>query len=136
MQYLDLKTYLPNDLLTKLDVATMHYSLEGRVPFLDHELIELAFTIPAQIRNPNGELKGLLKRCVHPLLPRRIMEKKKQGFSAPWYRWLNGNVESFLEPFCDSVLNRELLIDRQAVSGNNLWPVMVLNRWLTRRGVA
>jgi asparagine synthase (glutamine-hydrolysing) len=88
MQYLDIKTYLPDDILTKVDRASMAVSLEVRPPMLDHTLVEYVASLPAHVRNPHGELKHLLRRAVADLIPREIIERPKKGFSVPntWVR--------------------------------------------------
>ncbi len=88
MQYLDMKTYLPDDILTKVDRVSMEVALEVRPPLLDHRLVEFAATIPHDVRSPRGELKGLFKEAVSSLLPDDILARGKQGFSTPSADWL------------------------------------------------
>jgi len=87
MEY-DLKTYLPNDILTKVDRMSMRNSLEARVPLLDHHLVELAARIPSRLKIRGGVSKGILKRVMARYLPKEIIEKRKQGFSVPLGSWL------------------------------------------------
>ena len=87
MEY-DLKTYLPNDILTKVDRMSMLASIEARVPLLDHRLVELAARIPSRLKLRNGISKYILKKVVAPLLPREVLTKRKQGFSVPLEAWL------------------------------------------------
>ena len=87
MEY-DLKTYLPNDILTKVDRMSMRHSLEAREPLLDHRLIELAAKIPAGLKIRNGTGKYILQKVVAPLLPAAVISKRKQGFSIPLETWL------------------------------------------------
>ena len=87
MEY-DLKTYLPNDIMTKVDRMSMRVSLEAREPLLDHHLIELAARIPASFKIRNGVGKYILKRAVAPYLPSEVLEKRKKGFSIPLNTWL------------------------------------------------
>ncbi len=87
LQYLDFHSYLPDDILTKVDRVSMAVSLECRVPFLSREIIELAFSIPEEIRNPNGQLKGLLKTTMTGLLPESIINRSKRGFNVPASTW-------------------------------------------------
>jgi asparagine synthase (glutamine-hydrolysing) len=92
MEY-DLKTYLPNDILTKVDRMSMMHSLEARVPLLDHELVELAAEIPPELKIRHGIGKQILKEVIAPLLPREVMTKKKQGFSIPLETWLRTDLK-------------------------------------------
>ena len=88
LQYLDMKTYLPDDILTKVDRAGMAVALEVRPPLLDHLLVEHVAGMSAEERTPNGALKQLLKDAVRDLLPRVILERPKKGFSVPITTWI------------------------------------------------
>ncbi|MFQ5655352.1 MAG: asparagine synthase-related protein, partial [Planctomycetota bacterium] len=88
MSYLDLKLRLPELLLMRVDKMAMGVSLEARVPFLDHKLVELALSIPAAMKSAGGELKHILKRAVRGVIPDRIIERPKQGFGVPVREWL------------------------------------------------
>lgn len=83
VQYLDLKTYLPGDILTKVDRTSMAVSLETRVPFLSKRLIEFSFSLSEEDRCPKGEQKGLLKKAYEREIGRHILYRKKMGFSIP-----------------------------------------------------
>jgi asparagine synthase (glutamine-hydrolysing) len=87
MEY-DLKTYVPNDIMTKVDRMSMRVSLEAREPLLDHKLVELAARIPASLKIRNGLGKYILKRVIAPYLPKEVLEKRKKGFSIPLETWL------------------------------------------------
>lgn len=112
----DIHTYLPDDLLVKVDVASMAFGLEVRAPFLDVDLMEWASKIPAGMKLLNGELKGLLKKAVAPLLPDAIVHRPKMGFGAPVEGWLRGEFFA---------MARDLLTDSRTQS-----------RGLFRRGYA
>lgn len=84
-QYLDIKTYLPGDILTKVDRASMAASLETRVPFLDKRIVEFSFSLSEEDRYLNGELKGILKKAYVAEIGRTIMNRPKMGFSVPTY---------------------------------------------------
>jgi asparagine synthase (glutamine-hydrolysing) len=99
----DLEAQLPEALLLLSDKMTMAASLECRVPFLDHHLVELAATIPAEIKLKNGRLKHILKDTVADVLPADIIERRKRGFGAPIGSW----VEKELRPLRDALLSRE-----------------------------
>jgi asparagine synthase (glutamine-hydrolysing) len=113
MEY-DLKTYLPNDILTKVDRMSMLNSLEAREPLLDHRLVEFAATMPCDLKIRNGISKYILKKVIAPLVPQQILTKPKQGFSVPLENWLRQYLR-------DDVLdtlrsgNRHGLFDQHAV---------------------
>jgi asparagine synthase (glutamine-hydrolysing) len=90
VQYLDMKTYLVGDILTKVDRASMAHSLEVRVPFLDHEFVEWAATIPSKLKLRRGEGKYLLKKSLEPSLPESVLYRRKMGFAVPLDRWFRG----------------------------------------------
>ena len=104
-QYLDIKTYLPGDILTKVDRASMAHSLEVRVPFLDHHFVEWASGIPAELRLANGVGKRILKRSLSGFLPDEILSRPKVGFSLPLDHWLAGPRLHVLRDF---VMGRKL----------------------------
>ena len=102
----DLETYLPGDLLPKVDIATMAYSLEGRSPFLDHELMEFAATLPADMKMRGTEGKLILKKALRGRVPDEILDRPKMGFGVPLVHW-------FREELRD--LPAERLLDRSAL---------------------
>jgi len=89
----DLHTYLPDDLMVKVDVASMAHGLETRSPLLDHVLLEWAASIPADVRMAGGTTKALLKAAMAPYLPRQILHRKKMGFGCPIDRWLRAELK-------------------------------------------
>lgn len=105
MSYLDLNLRLPELLLMRVDKMSMGVSLEGRVPFLDHKLVELAMSIPEEVRTRNGELKHILKKSVRGLIPDELIDRKKQGFGVPVYEWffdkLGNRTREELDNFCE-----------------------------------
>jgi asparagine synthase (glutamine-hydrolysing) len=95
-QYSDLHSYLPLDILTKVDRMTMAHSLEARPPLLDHELVEFAATIPTRYRlRPDGTTKYLFKQALRGVLPDAIIDRRKQGFAVPLDRWLRGPLAGY-----------------------------------------
>lgn len=92
MLYLDSKTYLPGDILTKVDRMSMAVSLEARVPLLDHKLIEFAARVPSSMKMRGLETKHLFKRAVRGLVPDEILDRPKQGFGVPVARWINDEL--------------------------------------------
>ncbi|MEX2123364.1 MAG: asparagine synthase (glutamine-hydrolyzing) [Woeseia sp.] len=104
----DWQTQLGEDLLLLTDKMTMAESIECRVPFLDHRLVELAASIPASIKRPDGRLKSLLKKALEPDLPREILDRRKRGFGAPVGAWFKGE----LQPLRESLLSRKAIESR------------------------
>lgn len=100
--YVDLKTYLPGDILVKVDRMSMANSLEVRAPLLDHKVIEFAARIPSALKYNKGEKKYILKKAFEQILPPEIMHRKKMGFSVPLADWLRGELRGLAE--------RELLV--------------------------
>jgi asparagine synthase (glutamine-hydrolysing) len=105
MSYLDLNLRLPELLLMRIDKMSMGASLEGRVPFLDHKLVELAMSIPESVKTKDGTLKYILKKAVRGLIPNELVDRKKQGFGVPVYEWFSDRLgqkarEDILH-FCD-----------------------------------
>ena len=89
LQFVDFHTYLPDDILTKVDRVSMDVSLECRVPLLKKELIEYCFSLDSNVRLINGELKGIMKKTFDGLLPQEITSRSKRGFSIPLKKWNN-----------------------------------------------
>ena len=89
-QYLDLKTWLPGDILTKVDRASMAHSLEVRVPLLDHRLVEWASSLPPALKLNGGTGKYIFKKALEPDLPHDVLYRAKMGFSVPLATWLRG----------------------------------------------
>jgi asparagine synthase (glutamine-hydrolysing) len=115
-QYLDVKTYLPGDILTKVDRASMHHSLEVRVPLLDHKLVEWMAKVPTSLRLRGGEGKYLLKKSMEPHLPNDILYRRKMGFSVPLASWLRGPLrERAHSAINESALTTSGLFNRDAL---------------------
>jgi len=104
----DLHTYLPNDLLRHMDSLSMAFSIEARVPLLDHELVELAATMPTEHKIRAGELKAVLKDAVADLIPESALRRAKQGFNFPMHKWMHGP----LRPIVEAALDPELVARR------------------------
>jgi asparagine synthase (glutamine-hydrolysing) len=146
MMACDVATYLPGALLVKADRMAMAASLEGRSPFLDHKLMEFAARLPAEIKAPGGELKGLLKRALEPHLPREVLYRPKQGFGVPLDDWFRGKLNAYLK---DQLLSErarargffrmgyvERLIDEQTTGrsrhAHRLWTLLMFELWAQR----
>jgi len=96
IQYLDIRGYLPLDILTKVDRMSMAHSLEARVPFLDHKLVEYACTIPPEFKLNNGSTKYILKKAMRGILPDSLIDRRKQGFAVPLGSWFRGDLTGFV----------------------------------------
>jgi asparagine synthase (glutamine-hydrolysing) len=96
LQYLDLKSYLPLDILTKVDRMSMAHGLEARVPLLDHKLVEFAATIPPEFKLREGATKYIFKKAMRGILPDAIIDRPKHGFAVPLGQWFKGRFDDFL----------------------------------------
>ena len=143
MQKLDLLTYLPDDLLVKVDRAAMAVSLETRVPFLDHELVEFVMGLPLDLKLKNGQGKHLLRKVLYKHVPRKVMERPKMGFTVPLDEWLRGSLKEWAEKLIDPKKLREEgyfksdpvmklwneHLDGRANWGHQLWSIFMFQSW-------
>jgi asparagine synthase (glutamine-hydrolysing) len=148
MMFLDSATYLPDDILTKVDRATMAVSLEGRVPLLDHRVVEFAWSLPVSLKIRSGRGKWILRRLLAKYLPPQLTERAKAGFGFPLERWLRGPLrdwaESLLEPNrlrSDGLLNEGPIRQmwRDLLAGSNachyhIWDVLMFQAWCSAQG--
>jgi asparagine synthase (glutamine-hydrolysing) len=116
MQYSDIMTYLPGDLLVKVDRMAMAHSLEGRSPFLDHKLMEFAATIPVNIKFRNKKLKYILKKTGAEFLPDSILNRPKMGFGLPVSRWFRTS----LKPMMQEIFNTSRLVAEGYLNKNDI----------------
>ncbi len=144
--FVDQMTYLPNDLLVKVDIASMANSLEARSPFLDHKVIEFAATLPADIKVKKGDTKTLLKKVAANLVPREAIYRRKMGFGVPIGAWLRGEMREFMrENLLSEKFNKRGLFDRGKVENlieehqqqkrdhaTPLWTLLMLELWFQR----
>jgi len=119
MMHLDTIGYLPNDILVKLDRATMGVSLEGRVPLLDHRVVEFAWRLPIEFKR-NGKAKTILRKVLYRHVPPHLIERPKQGFGIPIGRWLRGPLRDWSE---------HLLNERRLHSAGYLHPRPIRKAW-------
>jgi asparagine synthase (glutamine-hydrolysing) len=141
--YADLSIYLADDILTKVDRMSMAVSLETRAPFLDLDVMELAFSMPANLKRRGGERKYILKRALQGILPDAILRRKKEGFSIPMKQWLRGELSDLMEALLspsqvvrrglfDPIEVARLVREHRAGRENHahtLFPLMVFERW-------
>lgn len=110
MMAVDYQTYMADDILQKVDRATMSVSLEGREPFLDQSIIEWAAQLPNEYKYHNGEKKYIIKQIVYKYLPREIMDRKKMGFGIPVAKWLNNELKELVQEYLsETALNKHKL---------------------------
>lgn len=144
MMYLDMVSYLPDDILVKVDRASMAVSLETRVPFLDHELVEYSWRLPYHYKVRQGQGKWILKQLTHQYIPQEIMDRPKMGFGIPVGSWLRGP----LRDWADALLEPTKLKNQGIFNGNyvrkqwddhvagrfdwgaSLWTALMLQDWL------
>jgi len=107
MMSVDFETYLPEDVLTKVDRMSMAHSIESRVPLLDNEVIDFAATLPAAMKIHGGRRKHILKEAARPLLPPAILDRKKQGFGVPVGLWFRGGLAHVFSDVLDSPRTRQ-----------------------------
>jgi asparagine synthase (glutamine-hydrolysing) len=112
MQYVDIKTYLVDDILTKVDRASMANSLEVRCPLLDHELMELVARMPSRLKLHRGQGKYIFKRALERTLPKNVLHRPKKGFAVPVAEWLRGELKGMAR---EAILRNDDLLDRKFV---------------------
>ena len=143
MMYLDGMTYLPDDILVKVDRAAMGASLEGRMPFLDRDVVELAWRLPPAAKIRDGQGKWILRQLLDKYVPRELIERPKMGFGVPLDAWLRGPLkdwaEALLEParlaregYFDAALVGQKWREHQSGARNwqhHLWNVLMFQSW-------
>ncbi|HEX5735894.1 MAG TPA: asparagine synthase (glutamine-hydrolyzing) [Blastocatellia bacterium] len=141
--YLDSKTYLPGDILTKVDRMSMAHSIEARVPLLDHRLIEFVETIPTSLKLRGRMTKHILKQAVRGLVPDQIIDRPKQGFGVPIAKWFNNELRDMLhDTLTDSRTRQRGYFNHQSVeailnehargrrdNSRHLWGLLTLELW-------
>ena len=146
MQFLDLVTYLPDDILTKVDRASMAVALEARVPLLDHRVVEFAWRLPRTAKIRGGISKWLLRQVLYRHVPKTLVERPKMGFGIPLGDWLRGPLRNWAEDLlAETRLRQAGLLDaaqvrdiwRAHLGGRRnheylLWNVLMLEAWRSR----
>ena len=141
LMYLDLKQYLPENILTKVDRASMAFGLEARCPFLDHELVEFSFQVPLKYKKNNGKGKQIIREILSNYLPDKLIDRSKKGFSVPIHNWLKGPFKPWAELLIEEEKNNEesifnpvrldeLISNNNELRGNQkLWTILMFISW-------
>jgi len=142
----DLNFYLPDDLLAKVDRASMHFSLETRVPYLDHRIIEFALNLDPKLKLKGNTTKYLLKEILYQYVPRKFFNRPKQGFAIPLEKWLGKELRFLMEDYLSekiitkynyvnfeevNKLKKEFL-DGKHYLYNRIWLIIILHKWLEK----
>ncbi len=140
LQYVDIKTWVPDDLLMKLDKTSMAFAIEGRVPFLDHELLEYCLSMPQNMRIRNGAEKYMAKKIMTKRMPETVTKRKKRGFMVPMHHWM----ENELRDYAEDMLSEKTLQKRGMLNvgvsdilkkpktiwrGHQIWAIITLELW-------
>ena len=148
--YQDLKMYLPDDILALSDRIGMHHSLELRVPFIDHEVVEYCARIPSAYKLRFGQKKYLLRQAARHHLPASVFEHRKQGFAAPMAKWLRGDLKSLVDRrLAPEILDQYSLFrkdtvaqmiedhrSRRHLNDKPLFSLLVFDKWLSHTSIA
>jgi asparagine synthase (glutamine-hydrolysing) len=136
MSYVDLNLRLPELLLMRVDKMSMGVSLEGRVPFLDHEFVQLAMSIPERAKTNGGTLKHVLKKAVRGVIPDELIDRPKQGFGVPVYEWVFDRLGDEARRELDEFTSATDFLDRDEVmrivdrrQGADVWYLLNLALW-------
>lgn len=146
ISYIEFRTKMVEILLQRMDRITMLHGVEARCPFLDHDLVELAFSLPGEVKAPRGDLKQLLKKVAEPFLSPGLIHRKKMGFSFPFKDWLRGPLSRPVEDvflksrlFKDGWVRREFALSlwkehvhRRVDHAPRIWALHTLARWYDR----
>jgi len=144
MMFLDTITYMPDDILTKVDRAAMAVSLETRVPMLDHRVVEFAWSLPLNFKIKNGQGKWILRELLSKYVPQELVDRPKMGFGVPLHNWLRGPLLDWSQNLLDPIklrnqgyFNAEAVLQKwnEHLSGkrdwqHHLWDILMFQAWL------
>ena len=144
--YLDQIEYLPDDILCKVDRATMYNSIESRAPFLDHKLIEQSWTLPINYKIKNNQGKIILREILSDYLPKQFHSKTKSGFSLPINKLLRTDLCFWVEEIINSLKNKDEFFNYNEIkflweqhknkkinAAEKLWPILIFQDWLLNK---
>ena len=147
MMMVDLETYLPGDILTKVDRMSMAVSLEARVPILDHHVVEFAMSLPSHLKIRQGTSKWILREAIQGVVPDSVLSKPKQGFAVPLDKWLRNELsyrikallprDNRLYEWLDHDAVRRIASEHLAGTRDHqatIWRLVVLDGWLSALG--
>jgi len=148
MMQLDMLTYMPDDILAKVDRATMAVSLESRAPFLDHRVVDFAWRLPIDLKHRDGLSKWVLRQVLYRHVPSSLIDRPKMGFEVPIGLWLRGPLRDWAAALLDQNRHaREGWFDPNVVThhweahlaekanwGMQLWPICMFQAWLEQGG--
>ncbi len=144
--FFDLKYYLQDDLLSKVDRASMQFSLETRVPYLDHRIIEFSMNLSPELKYKNGAHKYLLKEILFQYIPQKFFNRPKQGFAIPLEKWLYNDLSFLIDDYLNEeqvkkhgILNplkvnqivQEFRLEKKTYLYNRIWVMLMLQKWLS-----
>jgi len=146
-QYLDMQTYMVDDILTKVDRASMMNSLEVRVPLLDHKFAELSFKIPWDLKLKGKAQKYIFKKSMTPFLPENVLRHTKQGFGVPLSIWFKDDLKTYINDTLNSntcllynyldkkYIQKTLISNEKGIRdfSGRIWTLLVFNEWLNQK---
>lgn len=143
MMEIEMNSYLPDDILVKVDRAGMHNSLETRAPFLDKRIVEFAYQLPIGMKFKEGNPKWLLKQLLYQQVPQAMVDRPKKGFGVPLADWLRGGLKEWADDFLSpeslkshNLFNYEIIrdlwknhLDKKGDFSVRLWNILMFQAW-------